>query len=102
MSRELTITHLRSIVAIADAGGFGRAATRLHVSQSTVSQHIRLLEKTIGRPVVEREGRGTRFTTDGEQLLGEARRILAVHDDALARLEVRDCAPARLEVGARA
>ncbi|MCR6711384.1 MAG: LysR family transcriptional regulator [Demequina sp.] len=102
MSRELTITHLRSIVAIADTGGFGRAATRLHVSQSTVSQHIRLLEKTIGRPVVEREGRGPRFTTDGEQLLGEARRILAVHDDALARLEVRDCAPARLQVGARA
>lgn len=93
MLRDLDITHLRSIVAIADAGGFGRAATTLHVSQSTVSQHVRLLEKAIGRPVVERQGRGTRFTADGERLLGEARRILAVHDDALARLDALASAP---------
>lgn len=93
MLRDLDITHLRSIVAIADSGGFGRAATTLHVSQSTVSQHIRLLEKGIGRPVVERQGRGTRFTADGERLLGEARRILAVHDDALARIDALASAP---------
>jgi len=93
MLRDLDITHLRSIVAIADTGGFGRAATTLHVSQSTVSQHVRLLEKAIGRPVVERQGRGTRFTADGERLLGESRRILAVHDEALARLDASASAP---------
>lgn len=87
MGHPLDLVHLRSLVAIADTGGFGRAAATLHVSQSTVSQHIRLLEKRVGGPVVERVGRSTRFTATGERLLVEARRILAVHDDALDRLD---------------
>lgn len=87
MSHPLDLTHLRSFVAIAETGGFGRAATALHVSQSTVSQHVRLLEKRLGKPLVERHGRSTRFTQAGERLLVEARRILAVHDDALDRFD---------------
>lgn len=86
MKQSLDLIHLRSIVAVADCGGFGRAAAALHVSQSTTSQHIRSLERAIGRPVVQREGRTTRFTTAGEDLLTEARHILSVHDDALDRL----------------
>jgi DNA-binding transcriptional LysR family regulator len=42
-----------------------------------------LRSSAIGRPLVERRGRGWRFTVDGEQLLAEARRILALHDKAL-------------------
>ena len=87
MSHPLDLTHLRSLVAIAETGGFGRAATTLHVSQSTISQHVRLLEKRLGKPLVERQGRSTRFTPAGERLLVEARRILAVHDDALDRFD---------------
>jgi len=99
MSHLLDLTHLRSFLAIADTGGFGRAATALHVSQSTISQHVRLLEKRLGRPLVERAGRATRFTPAGERLLVEARRILAVHDDALARLAAAD--GSEVETGAR-
>lgn len=58
----LDLVALRSLTAIADCGGFHRAAQVLALSQSAVSQHVRKLEKTLGRPVVEREGRGTRFT----------------------------------------
>jgi molybdate transport repressor ModE-like protein len=62
MGRVLDIYALRSLVAVADCGGFHRAATTLGVSQSAVSRHIRRLEKVTGRPVVERQGRGTAFT----------------------------------------
>jgi DNA-binding transcriptional LysR family regulator len=79
----LDIAPLRSFVAVADCGGFLRAADALHLSQGAVSQHVRRLESTIGRPLVERRGRGSRFTADGEQLLTQARRILALHDEAV-------------------
>lgn len=84
---DLDIIHLRTFVAIAECGGFGRAAVTLHMSQPTVSQHVRGLEKRLGQPLVERAGRATRFTDAGESLLLEARRILGVHDQALERLE---------------
>ena len=83
MERILDIAPLRSFVAVADCGGFLRAAAALHLSQGAVSQHVRRLESAIGRPLVERRGRASRFTTDGEQLLNQARRILALHDEAV-------------------
>ena len=86
MGQVLDIVALRSLIAVADCGGFHRAATTLRISQSAVSQHVRRLEKVIGRPVVERRGRQAGFTSDGQALLGEARRILAAHDDAVRRL----------------
>jgi DNA-binding transcriptional LysR family regulator len=86
MSRVLDIVPLRSLIAVADAGGFHRAAADLQLSQSAVSQHIRRLEKALGRPLVEPDGRRARLTTAGVALLAEARRIVAVHDEALQRL----------------
>ena len=86
----LDIAPLRSFVAVADRGGFQRAATALHVSQATVSQHVRRLETTLGRPLVERRGRGSRFTPHGEQLLAQARRILALHDETIRSLMATD------------
>jgi DNA-binding transcriptional LysR family regulator len=83
MAQVLNIAPLRSYVAVADAGGFQRAADVLHLTQGAVSQHVRRLESATGRPLVERSGRGFRFTADGEKLLIHARRILAVHDEAL-------------------
>jgi DNA-binding transcriptional LysR family regulator len=74
---------LRSFVAVAENGGFMRAAAVLHLSQAAISQHVRRLESAVGSPLVERSGRGSKFTKDGEQLLGYARRILALHEDAL-------------------
>ena len=75
-------------MAVADCGGFQRAATHLHLSQGAVSQHVRRLEAAVGRPLVERHGRGSRFTRDGEQLLAQARRILALHDETLRGFDV--------------
>lgn len=84
----LDIGPLRSFVAVADCGGFQRAATSLHLSQGAVSQHVRRLESATGRPLVQRQGRGSRFTADGELLLRQARRILALHDETLREFTV--------------
>jgi DNA-binding transcriptional LysR family regulator len=85
MTRDLDITPLRSLIAVADAGGFHRAAADLRLSQSAVSQHIRRLERVVGTPVVEPDGRRARLTPAGVELLAEARKIIAVHDEALHR-----------------
>ncbi|KPM50697.1 LysR family transcriptional regulator [Frankia sp. R43] len=83
MGRTLDIAPLRSFVAVADCGGFQRAASALHLSQAAVSQHVRRLEAATGRILVERQGRGSRLTRDGEHLLRQARRILGLHDETL-------------------
>ncbi|KAB1654791.1 LysR family transcriptional regulator [Pseudoclavibacter chungangensis] len=94
MNQVLGVTQLRSFVAIADRGGFGRAADALFISQPTVSQHVRQLEGVIGRALVRREGRRAVFTDAGDRLLAEARAILQQHDDALRRLgTLEDAAP---------
>lgn len=83
MAQVLDIAPLRSVVAVADCGGFHRAATVLHVTQSAVSQHVRRVEAVVGGPVVEKSGRGVAFTELGYRVLAHARTILAAHDNAL-------------------
>jgi DNA-binding transcriptional LysR family regulator len=86
MTQVLDIAPLRSLVAVADCGGFHRAAAVLHITQSAVSQHVRRIESVVGAPIVERSGRGMAFTELGYRVLVHARRILAAHDAALTDL----------------
>jgi DNA-binding transcriptional LysR family regulator len=100
MSPQLDITPLRSLIAVADTGGFHKAAADLRLSQSAVSQHIRRLEQAVGRPVVEPDGRAARLTVIGIALLAEARTIIAAHDEALRRLAGAAESPASFVIGA--
>src|SRR6204780_2456409 len=77
---------LRSFVAVADCGGFHRAAERLNVRQSTVSQQIKRLELETRRPLFRRTTRSVALTDDGEMLLGDARRLLQLEEAARHRL----------------
>jgi DNA-binding transcriptional LysR family regulator len=86
MAQVLDIAPLRSLVAVADCGGFHRAAAALHLSQSAVSQHLRRVETVVGEPIVQRSGRGIVFTEIGLKALRHARTILAAHDTALEDL----------------
>lgn len=74
---------LRTYVAIADTGSFTQAADRVFRTQSAVSQRVNRLEQAVGKALFVREGRAVRLTTDGGALLGYARRILKLHDEAL-------------------
>ncbi len=73
---------LRSFVAVADSENFTRAAERLHLTQSTVSQQVRRLEDNLGCKLLDRDQRRVVATAEGERLLAYARRILALHDEA--------------------
>lgn len=86
MSRMLDLTSLRSFVAVADAGGVTRAAGQLHLTQSAVSMQLKRMEEGLGRALLDRSGRGVALTPEGELLLGYARRLLALHDEAMGRL----------------
>jgi len=86
MTETLDISRLRTFVAIDEYGGFRRAAEALYISQPTVSQHVRALERTVGQSLVEKQGRAAVLTDTGSRLLDEARAILATHDAALERL----------------
>lgn len=77
---------MRSLLAVADTGGFTRAAERLHLTQSAVSAHIRRLEQEAGHRLLERTTRSVALTPAGERLAGYARSILALHEDARASL----------------
>jgi DNA-binding transcriptional LysR family regulator len=67
---------------VVDTGGFTRAGERVHRTQSTVSQQIRRLEETLGRPLLHRNGKQATPTEEGERLLSYARRILALAQEA--------------------
>ncbi|MDQ0627353.1 LysR family transcriptional regulator [Paraburkholderia graminis] len=77
---------LRSFVAVVKEGGFTHAAARLNLTQSAVSAHVRRLENQIGRELLARTTRSVALTADGELLLGYARAILALNQDAQAQL----------------
>jgi len=86
MPRNLDMTALRSFAMVADAGGVTRAAGLLHLTQSAVSMQLKRLEESLGRPLLERSGRGVSLTADGEQVLGYARKMLHLNDEVFARL----------------
>jgi len=74
---------LRSFIAVVDCANFTRAAQRLHLTQSTVSQQIRRLEDSLGCKLLNREQRRVIATPEGERLLAYARRILVLQEEAL-------------------
>ena len=77
---SVDLRHLRAFVAIVDAGGFGRAGTRLNISQPALSRQIRSLEAELEVQLFDRIGRRTRLTAEGEDLLRRARDLLTGAD----------------------
>jgi len=77
---------LRAFTAIVDAGSFTLAAARLNMTQSTISQQLARLEDAVGTGLIERAARPVVPTAAGERLLGYARRLLALQQEAQAAL----------------
>ncbi|WP_433766218.1 transcriptional regulator CynR [Pseudomonas putida] len=72
----MLLRHLRYLLAVADNGGFTRAAEALHVSQPTLSQQIRQLEETLGVVLFDRTSRTVKPTDAGQAYIECARRVL--------------------------
>lgn len=78
---------LRTFVAIADQGGYTRAAEQVNRTQSAVSMQMKRLEEdVVQRSLFQRNGRQMLLTAEGELLLGYARRILRLQGEALNSL----------------
>ncbi|MFJ4247569.1 transcriptional regulator CynR [Pseudomonas sp. NPDC089741] len=73
----MLLRHLRYLLAVADNGGFTRAAEMLHVSQPTLSQQIRQLEGTLGVSLFDRTSRMVKPTEAGLAYIDCARRVLS-------------------------
>ncbi len=79
----LDLRDVEMFLAVDRQGSFGRAATELLVSQPAVSERIRHLERTVGRPVFYRTSRGAVLTAAGEALLPYARRCVALAQETI-------------------
>ncbi len=77
---------LRTFVTGVDLGSFAKAADRLGRSPSAISLQLRKLEEQTGQTLFQKQGRGLALTEAGELLIGYARRILELNDEAHAAL----------------
>jgi DNA-binding transcriptional LysR family regulator len=98
---ELELRHLRVFMTVVDMGGHTRAARSLGISQSTVSETLSALERTLGTALFRKAGKGPTLTPSGEALLPYARRILALTSEIVTELaNVTTNVSATLTVGA--
>ena len=86
---ELDPSCLRAFLAVADEGGFTKAAQSLNRTQSAVSMQIRRLEEMLGTPLIADRKKVT-LTLAGERILEHARRIVALNDEVLGRARGTD------------
>src|SRR5262245_39900482 len=80
--RDPSIHQLRLFLVLAEELHFGRAASRMFMTQPAFSQQIRTLENRFGVPLIHRSSRSVELTHAGEALLPKARAVV----EAMARL----------------
>lgn len=84
----MELRQLRYLVTIVEAGGFTRAAERVHVAQPGVSAQIRQLERELGQELLDRSGRTVRLTDAGAAVLPYARAALRAIEDLLSLIHI--------------
>ena len=86
MMRNIPMNLLRSFVTVAEMRGFTMAGQLLGRSQPAISLQIKRLEELIDGQLFIRGGPKLELTLTGERMLGYARQILALNDEALDEL----------------
>ncbi len=94
------LSQLRCFVAVAEELHFGRAATRLNMTQPPLSRQVQLLERILGVVLLDRTSRSVRLTPAGRGFLIEARRILRLAETAaLATRRIASGDAGRVAIG---
>ncbi len=83
---HIPIDLLNTFVVVAETRNFTVAGKQIHRSQSAVSMQIKRLTETVGKPLIEMEGKQVRLSPIGELVLEHALRILKVHDAAMTAI----------------
>ena len=76
----MTLTQLRYVIAIANAGSMNEAARTLFISQPSLSSAVKDLEEEIGVELFRRSNRGIFVTPEGEEFLGYARQVVEQYE----------------------
>jgi DNA-binding transcriptional LysR family regulator len=91
---------LKTFKAVAEAGSFTNAASRIHLTQAAVSVHIKQLEEEIGTPLFLRVNKKLFLTDAGRLLLAHTANILRAYDAAQTDLAaITQASRARLHLG---
>ena len=85
---KLDVLGMQAFVAVADEGGFGRAAEVLHLTQAALTRRVQNLERQLGVTLLDRTTRSMALTSLGRDFLPRARRLLG--DLSAALLEIRE------------
>jgi DNA-binding transcriptional LysR family regulator len=87
----MELDHVQAFLEIVRSGGFARASAELHLSQPAISRRIQLLERELGAPLFDRQGRGAALTDAGRAFLPHARALFASMRDGIeAVAAIRD------------
>ena len=84
---DIDLRRLRFFTEVVNQGGFSQAAKALFATQPTVSKAIQQLESELGVKLLERAGRASRLTAEGQLVYSRAVRLLAQAKDFLAELD---------------
>ena len=96
----MNLKELNYIVTIADEGSISRAAEKLYMAQSSLSQFLQLYEAELGAPLFMRTSRGVRPTASGSVFLNHARQILLQYHRAQSELwDIEELCGGRIELG---
>ncbi len=90
MATNLPTDVLRTFLAVIDLGSFTRAGQLLGRTQPAISLQIRRLEHLVGLTLLDTSGRNVKLTRDGEDLARQARQLLLMNDEIVARLQKKE------------
>lgn len=86
MRRDLDLSLLRAFLAVLETGSITSAARLLNRTQAAVSLQVKRLEESLGQLLFDRDHKRLTLTPFGEQLIGHARRLVAMNDSVLEQM----------------
>ena len=79
----MTLQQLKYVITISEIGSLNRAAEVLYVSQPSLSEAVRDLERSLGITIFHRSGRGVTLTNDGAEFIAYARQLYNQYEELM-------------------